>query len=129
MSKKVYCVLVIGHTEDEVLAYNVSQEAYETLDEARAFIRSRSGEMAEKDDDNYWVATKAIADQPEFWFEYRIRELEIKEHTKKCPNCGQEYKGHPALSREDNKTEICPACGTREAMQAFMKEKGVEADA
>ena len=46
-----------------------------------------------------------------------------------CPKCHEAYTGRPALSREDNKTEICPACGTREAMEAFMKEKGIEADA
>ena len=33
-----------------------------------------------------------------------------------CPKCGQPYKGRPALSREDNKTLICPDCGTREAL-------------
>lgn len=49
--------------------------------------------------------------------------------SNKCPKCGREYNEHPALSREDNKTEICPACGMREAMAAFMKEKGIEADA
>ena len=48
---------------------------------------------------------------------------------KKCPKCGQLYEGHPALSRVDNKTEICPACGTREAMDAFLKAKGIEIDA
>ena len=47
----------------------------------------------------------------------------------KCPKCGQYYTNAPAISREDNKTEICPSCGTREAMEAFMKEKGDEADA
>lgn len=34
-----------------------------------------------------------------------------------CPKCGIEYTGHHAISREDNITEICPACGVREAMQ------------
>ncbi len=33
------------------------------------------------------------------------------------PKCGQEYKGVPALSREDNVTLICPDCGTREALE------------
>lgn len=40
---------------------------------------------------------------------------------KKCPKCGREYNEHPALSREDNKTEICPACGMREALEIFSK--------
>lgn len=37
--------------------------------------------------------------------------------TAVCPKCGQEYKGVPALSREDNATMICPDCGTREALE------------
>ncbi len=33
-----------------------------------------------------------------------------------CPLCGNAYKEHPALSRKDNDTLICPDCGTREAL-------------
>lgn len=36
-----------------------------------------------------------------------------------CPICGKEYEGFPSISRKDNKTEICPACGTLEAIEAF----------
>ena len=36
-----------------------------------------------------------------------------------CPKCGQSYKGRPALSREDNKTLICPDCGAREALESI----------
>mgnify|MGYP002135926898 CR=1 FL=1 len=32
--------------------------------------------------------------------------------TAVCPLCGRTYHGAPALSREDNKTLICPDCGT-----------------
>lgn len=35
-----------------------------------------------------------------------------------CPICGQMYGAVPALSREDNRTEICPICATREALDA-----------
>jgi len=34
-----------------------------------------------------------------------------------CPKCGGNYTARPALSREDNKTYICPQCGTREALE------------
>lgn len=34
-----------------------------------------------------------------------------------CPCCGGSLTAHPALSRRDNKTAICPACGVREAME------------
>ena len=40
------------------------------------------------------------------------------ENMRKCPKCGREYSEHPAISRLDNETEICPDCGTMEALQA-----------
>ena len=45
--------------------------------------------------------------------------------TKVCPNCGKAYTGHPALSRKDDNTPICPDCGTLEALEAagIPKEK------
>lgn len=36
-----------------------------------------------------------------------------------CPRCGKAYVGKPALSRADGKTEICPDCGTEEALDAI----------
>ena len=36
-----------------------------------------------------------------------------------CPLCGCAYTGAPALSRTDNKTLICPDCGTRESLEAI----------
>ena len=36
-----------------------------------------------------------------------------------CPICGQTYHGHPALSRLDNQTPICPDCGTRQALESI----------
>lgn len=36
-----------------------------------------------------------------------------------CPRCGGAMNGYPALSRRDNKTEICSDCGTEEAMFDF----------
>jgi hypothetical protein len=38
---------------------------------------------------------------------------------RKCPICGAVYEGYPAISRKDNKTEICPDCGTLEALDAM----------
>ena len=40
-------------------------------------------------------------------------------HTGICPKCDQEYTGHPALSRVDGETLICPDCGTREALDTL----------
>ena len=39
--------------------------------------------------------------------------------TAVCPLCGRPYHGAPALSREDNKTLICPDCGTRQALRSI----------
>ena len=36
-----------------------------------------------------------------------------------CPRCGRTYREHPALSRLDNETLICPDCGTREALESI----------
>lgn len=36
-----------------------------------------------------------------------------------CPVCGTEYEDYPAISRKDNKTEICPECGIQEALEAW----------
>ena len=36
-----------------------------------------------------------------------------------CPKCGQPYTGRPALSRADDRTAICPDCGTLEALQSI----------
>ena len=42
-----------------------------------------------------------------------------------CPKCGRSYRGRPALSREDGVGDICPDCGTREALASL----GCEPDA
>ena len=39
--------------------------------------------------------------------------------TRTCPICGREYSEHPALSRVDGVTLICPDCGTREALESI----------
>ena len=36
-----------------------------------------------------------------------------------CPACGAMTREYPALSRRDNRTNICPECGQREAMDDF----------
>lgn len=37
----------------------------------------------------------------------------------KCPHCGYPIYGRPAISRKDNKTEICSNCGIAEALSSF----------
>lgn len=41
-----------------------------------------------------------------------------EEAMRVCPICRQEYGAVPALSRKDNRTEICPICAASEAMDA-----------
>ena len=36
-----------------------------------------------------------------------------------CPICQRQYDEYPALSRKNNRTEICPDCGMAEAFEAF----------
>lgn len=57
-------------------------------------------------------------------YQNRLDENEIpydNTSEKKCPKCGKTYTEYPALSRRDNKTYICPQCGTDEAMEDFKK--------
>ena len=50
--------------------------------------------------------------------------METKQlRTSICPKCGKPYTGHPALSRVDNETYICPDCGTREALESIGVDK------
>lgn len=46
---------------------------------------------------------------------------ETTRQIRRCPKCNQEYVASPAISREDNKTEICPNCGLLESLDAFSK--------
>lgn len=43
------------------------------------------------------------------------------EEKRVCPICGRTYTEIPAISREDNTTEICPDCGTNQAIEIFSK--------
>ena len=40
-----------------------------------------------------------------------------------CPRCNSAITTFPALSRRDNKTDICSDCGSVEAMEDFYKER------
>jgi len=46
-----------------------------------------------------------------------------KDEYKKCPRCGIYYVGFPAISRKDNKTEICSNCGVSEAIEDFYERR------
>lgn len=40
-----------------------------------------------------------------------------------CHKCKQKYTQHPAISRKDNKTKICPICGIKEVLMQFIQSK------
>jgi len=40
-----------------------------------------------------------------------------------CPKCKQNYTQHSAISRIDNKTNICPNCGIKEALTQYIKQQ------
>ena len=46
--------------------------------------------------------------------------MKARQKRHKCLKCGKYYVGYPALSREDNKTEICSECGMKEAVGLFI---------
>jgi RNA polymerase subunit RPABC4/transcription elongation factor Spt4 len=39
-----------------------------------------------------------------------------KKNYEVCPICGSKAMKYPALSRYDNKTEVCPECGLMESL-------------
>ena len=44
-----------------------------------------------------------------------------------CPICGEQYAEPLAISRTDNKTEICSSCGIRQAVSGLLSEADIEA--
>ncbi len=48
-----------------------------------------------------------------------MKNKETPRESRVCPICGKVYKEIPALSRVDNKTYICPDCGTRQALESI----------
>ena len=58
---------------------------------------------------------------------YGEDECKVLHPARVCPFCNETYEDYPALSRTDNKTEICPTCGVREALIHFgVKKSKVE---
>lgn len=53
--------------------------------------------------------------------EQKATESNVKkeQELKTCPKCKKTFTGAGALSRRDNKTEICSECGTAEALEDF----------
>ena len=55
------------------------------------------------------MASKKKTSKKKSWTDYEM-----------CPRCRvHELSEHPAVSRTDNKTYVCPSCGTDEALIQF----------
>ena len=52
----------------------------------------------------------------------------MKNETRMCPKCGRTYTEYPAVSRENNE-DICPDCGMKEAIEAFIKAQDSKKEA
>ena len=46
-----------------------------------------------------------------------------KEDWGNCPRCKKEIEKFPALSRRDNRTDICSDCGEVEALEDYYGER------
>lgn len=64
-----------------------------------------------------YKGNKAAAEGQKITVEVTTEEKEAVK-ARICPVCKRLYSEHPAISRLDNETEICPDCGTMEALQA-----------
>ncbi|MCD8011627.1 MAG: hypothetical protein LUG99_00345 [Lachnospiraceae bacterium] len=53
----------------------------------------------------------------------------IPEGSHVCPICQKKYSDRPAISRKDSRMEICPDCGTMEALDAAKCLIGPDMDA
>lgn len=54
---------------------------------------------------------------------------DLVKDEKVCPICHNLITSYPAISRKDDKTEICSECGVKEAITAFenhLKEESEE---
>lgn len=58
-----------------------------------------------------------------------MKETINQKQIRSCPKCGREYIVAPAISRKDNKTEICPNCGLIESLENFQSHLEKEKDA
>ena len=88
----------------------------------------RKYQTPENEEKNPYAKWFVAAKSPNTWGEWEygdtyVNDILIEAHAyqvRECPTCKDWYKDYPALSRRDNKTEICPQCGTDEAMEDYI---------
>ena len=103
-------IVELSHEEFEDFKNNIYKD--------RDFVKKHDDIflVKEKGTDNYsgLIVDAQGFDYPRF-VGIPMQEVDIK----KCPRCSNLYVDPSAISRKDNKTEICSACGVEEALEAF----------
>lgn len=106
------CEYVIGVIHDKDIWYYVG----ETDSDGKKLAPSEKYSSFLSDAKRYDDKIILLDDLPLIADSLTRKILEIQ----KCPKCGKEFTEYPAISMDDNVTEICPKCGTREALLAFL---------
>lgn len=113
MSNIGICEYVIGVIHDKEIWYYVGEKDANGED-LRPNERYSSFLVDAKRYDDEIVLKWELEELPKSQA-YKIIEVQ------RCPKCKKEFTEHPAISRDDNETEICPECGVREALIAYAK--------
>ena len=108
--KRIYVVQVTFPD----MTSSVSTTGYDKLEDAQEFVKDRCGKLNKGD----WSGT---AEHDGKFTNFSIREILIYDEERLCPKCKKYFTSYPAISRKDNKTEICPECGVREAIEQCTK--------
>lgn len=101
------------YTVDE---FNILQEDIQNLNEVHKFKKRQQLELIE------FIKTR-FTNWDYYSFENRRKtkrrdeDMPLKERL--CPRCGNTYMDYPAISRKDNKTEVCTTCGQAEALLQY----------
>ena len=113
---KINTIVELSHDEFSEFKNNLFVDRDFIKDQDNIFL------VKEKGTDNY---SGLIVDAQGFSYPRYVgipmQEVEIK----KCPRCSSFYTAPSAISRKDNKTEICSACGVEEALEAIGLDKKI----
>lgn len=90
-----------------------------TRNKWRAYIRLQYKTIELGRFDTFKKAVRARLEAEDRYYKPIIEKYkkENKEQEITCPICGESIKGYPAISRIDNKTEICTNCSIIEALK------------
>ena len=115
---KIYGIIEF---KEETTEETVEETTEEVVEEENTLTKAKE-ESAEIETDEFNLTEeekeKLCSDYDDFIKQYESLK---KEKENVCPICGRTYTEIPAISREDNTTEICPDCGTNQAIEIFTK--------